>query len=160
EKTPQALRDFLQWAHTTWQTQPRFVVLAGDATTDPRDYEGLGDFDLVPTKSVAMSQVAQETASDDWFVDYDDDGLPDTAIGRLSVRTPDQAAAVVAKIIAYDPVNPAQWTKSVLLVADEHDGNTNFEEATTALSDIVQPVGYATTTIAVGSLGVDAAHDA
>ncbi|HXI28505.1 MAG TPA: C25 family cysteine peptidase, partial [Vicinamibacterales bacterium] len=39
EKTPQALRDFLQWAHTTWQTKPRFVVLAGDATTDPRDYE-------------------------------------------------------------------------------------------------------------------------
>src|SRR5262249_26083363 len=120
EKTPQALRDFLQWAHTTWQTKPRFVVLAGDATTDPRDYEGLGDADFVPTRSVAMAQVAQETASDDWFVDYDDDGLPDTAIGRLSIRTPQQATDLVTKIVGYDPGDQAQWTRSVLLVADEH----------------------------------------
>ena len=26
EKTPQALRDFLQWARTNWTTAPRFVV--------------------------------------------------------------------------------------------------------------------------------------
>ena len=36
QKTPQALRDFLQWARTNWRTPPRFVVLAGDATTDLR----------------------------------------------------------------------------------------------------------------------------
>ena len=159
EKTPQALRDFLQWAHTTWQTKPRFVVLAGDATTDPRDYEGLGDGDFVPTKSVSMTQVAQETASDDWFVDYDDDGLPDTAIGRLSVRTADQAAAVVAKIVGYNPASQEPWTRNLLLVADEHDGTTNFEEATHGLSDSLR-TDYSTTQIAVGSLGVDAAHDA
>jgi peptidase C25-like protein len=158
EKTPQALRDFLQWAHTSWQTVPRFVVLAGDATTDPRDYEGLGDADFVPTKSVSMSEAGQETASDDWFVDYNDDGLPDTAIGRLSVRTPAQAAAVVAKIVGYDPNNQEPWTKNVLLVADEHDGTTNFEGATQSLSDSLR-AEYSATRISVGSLGVDAAHD-
>src|SRR5262249_36690611 len=141
EKTPQAVRDFLQWAHTTWQTAPRFVVLAGDATIDPRDYEGLGNGDFVPTKSVAMREVAQETASDDWFVDYDDDGVPDTAIGRLSVRTHDQATAVVSKIVNYDPNSQEPWTKNVLLVADQNDGTTNFEAATQLLSDLL-PTGY------------------
>ena len=102
EKTPQALRDFLQWAQTHWATTPRFVVLAGDATTDPRDYAGLGAADFVPTKQVAMNQVALETASDDWFVDFKDDGLPTIAIGRLSIRTGAQASDVVGKIVGYD----------------------------------------------------------
>ena len=35
-----------------WATAPKFVVLAGDATIDPRDYEGLGNADFVPTKLV------------------------------------------------------------------------------------------------------------
>ena len=53
EKTPQAIKDFLQWARANWQQAPRFVVLLGDATIDPRDYAGLGDADFVPTKQVA-----------------------------------------------------------------------------------------------------------
>ena len=92
EKTPQALKDFLRWARIRWATAPKFVVLAGDATIDPRDYEGLGNADFVPTKQVPMNQASLETASDDWFVDFSDNGLPDIAIGRLSVRTPQQAA--------------------------------------------------------------------
>ena len=90
EKTPQAIKDFLRWART-WATAPKFVVLAGDATIDPRDYEGLGNADFVPTKQVPMNQASLETASDDWFVDFNNNGLPDIAIGRLSVRTPQQA---------------------------------------------------------------------
>ena len=105
-----------------WATAPKFVVLAGDATIDPRDYEGLGNADFVPTKQVPMTGVALETASDDWFVDFDDNGLPDVAIGRLSVRTARQAEAMVAKIVGYDaPAAPQPWTKNVLLVADQSD---------------------------------------
>ena len=103
------------------------MVLAGDATIDPRDYEGLGDADFVPTKQVPMNQVALETASDDWFVDFADNGLPDIAIGRLSVRTADQAAAMVAKIVGYDQAPGQPWTKDVLLVADQNDATANFE---------------------------------
>ena len=73
-KTPQALRDFLQRARAYWQRPPRFVLLVGDASFDPRNYLGLGDFDVVPTKLV--DTVSLETASDDWFVDFNNDGLP------------------------------------------------------------------------------------
>ena len=88
-RSPQALKDFLSHARTTWAVAPRYVVLAGDATFDPRDYAALGFGDFVPTRLVDMSQIELETASDDWFVDANADGLPELAIGRLPVRTPD-----------------------------------------------------------------------
>ena len=74
---------------------PRFVLLVGDATFDPRNFLGKGDFDFVPTKLIDTAPM--ETVSDDWFVDFDLDGVPEMAIGRLPVRTKDQAAAIVAR---------------------------------------------------------------
>ena len=56
EKTPQALRDFVRHARATWTRGPRFVLLVGDATIDPRDYAGFGDADFVPTKQVPLDQ--------------------------------------------------------------------------------------------------------
>ncbi|MGH9144342.1 MAG: C25 family cysteine peptidase [Vicinamibacterales bacterium] len=159
EKTPQALRDFLQWAATTWTTAPRFVVLAGDATIDPRDYAGLGNADFVPTKQTPMNGVALETATDDWFVDFRDDGLPEVAIGRLSVRDAAQASDVVAKIIGYDQVGSQAWTKDVLLVADQNSDTGNFEQASTNLSTIV-PSDYRVHTDFLGALGDGPAHQA
>jgi len=40
-----------------------------------------------------------ETASDDWFVDSNDDGLPEMAIGRLPVRTLEEAKILVSKTL-------------------------------------------------------------
>jgi hypothetical protein len=159
EKTPQAIRDFLQWARTNWATAPKFVVLAGDATIDPRDYEGLGNADYVPTKQVPMSNVVLETASDDWFVDFGDNGLPDVAIGRLSVRTAAQAEAVVTKIVGYDRTGPQPWQKDVLLVADQNDDHSNFERFSDNLSTLL-PRGYTAHRISRGALGGTAAHQA
>ena len=159
QKTPQAIRDFFAQAARTWKTAPKFVVLAGDATVDPRDYAGLGDADLVPTKQVPMVGVSLETASDDWFVDLDGTGLPKIAIGRLSVRTPEQADAVVAKIVGYRPDNPQDWTKSVLLVADQNDETSNFEGTANTLKTFV-PQGYAVQRLLRGGLSADAARDA
>ena len=85
DKTPFAVRDFLQAIHGSWTPAPRFVLLVGDASFDPRNFLGQGDFDFAPTKLIDTQQM--ETASDDWFVDWNSDGIPDIAIGRLSVRT-------------------------------------------------------------------------
>lgn len=155
EKSPQAIRDFLNTARTNWQTAPKFVVLMGDATTDPRDYAELGNADFVPTKQVPMSTVVLETASDDWFADFDDDGVPEIPIGRLSVRTREQAAAVVAKIANYDESSTEAWTKNVLLVSDENDDTSNFERFADRLNLLV-PSTYETTRINRGPLGASA----
>jgi hypothetical protein len=99
-KTPQGLKNFLLHAKSSWQNPPRFVLLVGDASFDPRNFYGFGSFDFMPTKLV--DTYYQETASDDWLVDFDGDGLPDMAIGRLPVRTPEEAAAVISKITGYE----------------------------------------------------------
>ena len=48
------------------------------------------------------------------------DDLPDLAVGRIAVRTPEEAALVVDKLIAYDrEPEPGPWRSRVLLAADD-----------------------------------------
>ncbi len=129
-KSPWALRDFLRRAYQFWNPQPRFVLLVGDASYDPRNYLGYGEYDLVPTKFV--DTVHLTTASDDWFVDFDDDGLPEMAMGRLPVENAEEAATVVSKIIAFESV--AGMMNEALLVADIND-YIDFEEASADVAE-------------------------
>ena len=125
-KTPWALRDFLTWAGTQWSIAPRFVLLVGDASFDPRDYLGLGNFDFVPTR--LMETTFLETASDDWFADFDLDGVPELAVGRLPVRTAQDADRLVAKIVAYEQGQDGPWKQKVLMAVDENDPTYDFEQ--------------------------------
>jgi hypothetical protein len=122
-KSPQALRDFLLRAKTNWQKSPRFVLLVGDASVDPRNYLGLGDFDFVPTKLIDTAVL--ETASDDWFVDFGGDGLPKMAVGRLPVRTVEEAQFLISKIVGYE--QSALRMADVLLVADMKGGEDDYD---------------------------------
>jgi hypothetical protein len=124
-KTPVALKDFVTRALTAWQKTPRWVVLMGGASSDPRNYLGLGIEDFVPTRLVDTQYL--ETASDDWFVDANNDGLPDLALGRLPARTAAEAGVLVSKLDAYRrQPHSADWLRKVLLVSDENDAH-DFE---------------------------------
>jgi hypothetical protein len=115
-KDPAALRALLARTQA-WVTAPRFVLLIGDATQDPRDYLGFGDKDLVPTKWVAT--VPAKTPSDDWFVDFDDAGFPQLAIGRLPAKTAEEAERMVTKVIGYESGQAGEWTSKALFVNDD-----------------------------------------
>jgi hypothetical protein len=117
QKTPQAIKDFLSYTSASWQRAPRFVLLVGDASLDPKNYLGHGDFDFLPTKIIDTTVL--ETASDDWLADFDGDGLANIAMGRLPVRTLQEANRVIGKIISYDRSAPAE---GILLVNDVSDG--------------------------------------
>jgi len=107
----------------------------GDASFDPRNYLGLGAVDLVPTKLVDTALL--ETASDDWFADLDDVGLPKLAVGRLPVRTAAEANTVVSKIVGYEqPDATGVWTSEVLLVAD-HNDVFDFEAASAKVGALI-----------------------
>ena len=122
-KSPQTIRDFLINTTTNWDKPPRFVLLVGDASFDPRNYFGEGDYDFVPTKIVETFYL--ETASDDWFADVDGNGLPDIAVGRLPVRKSEEAATVVTKILGYER---ASRMDHAVMVADRV-GYYNFDYA-------------------------------
>ncbi|MCK5421853.1 MAG: hypothetical protein KAJ08_06790, partial [Deltaproteobacteria bacterium] len=152
-KTPFAIRDFLYLAHTQWETSPRFVLLVGDASFDPKNYLGYGEFDLLPTKLIDTE--FNETASDDWFTDFDDDGLPDIAIGRLPVVSPGEASAVVTKIIDYE--DAPGYLDEAVLVADEN-GGYDFEAACQGVESLM-PEDMIVTDIFRGQLGSETARD-
>src|SRR3989304_2264235 len=132
--SPQALKDFLLRARVNWQKPPRFVLLAGDASMDPRNYLGLGNFDLVPTKLVDTAYL--ETASEDWFVGFHGNGLPQMEVGRLPVRTVEEAQLMVSKIIGYE--QSAGGMGEVLLVADMTGiGDFDFEGASSEVEALL-----------------------
>jgi hypothetical protein len=124
DKTTFAIRDFLQYAHEHWRIPPRFVLFVGDASFDPRNFLGKGDFDFAPTKLIDTQEM--ETASDDWFVDWNDDGVPEIAMGRLSVRTSDEATTVVNKLLGY--AGTAELPRGGLFVADQNSDGLDFEQ--------------------------------
>jgi|GEM_PF-1993754 len=115
--TPQAVKDFLSYTRN-WPQVPRYVLLVGDGSYDPRNFQGSGFFDFVPAKLIDTT--FKETASDDWFVDFDNDGLPEMAIGRLSVRTAAEANTVISKITNFIPLTSLS-VRGALLVSDRFD---------------------------------------
>lgn len=132
---PQAVRDFLAWTKANWEKAPAYVLLVGDGSYDPRDYFGRGRYDLVPSKLVDAG--AMETASDDWFADFDGDGVADMAVGRLPVRTQAEAATVVGKILGRT-FDSSQT--SALMVADRNGSDGySFEAATDGVQSLLPP---------------------
>ncbi len=132
---PKAIKNFLARTATSWSTKPRYAILLGDATHDPRNYEGLGNFDLVPTKLVDATY--DETASDEWLSDFNDDGIGEVALGRLPARTMADANLMIAKIVNFLPANVPQ---SALLVADDPTGYYfDFEQANSEVQALLPP---------------------
>ena len=143
---PTAIRDFLRYAHGHWaRPAPRYVLLVGDASYDYRDNLQAPHKNLLPTYLVQTHFVG-ETASDNWFVDFDGDSLPEMAIGRLPVKSAAEARIVVDKIIGYerDPT-PGEWRRRVLFVAD--DDQPDFEATSDDLIESSLPPDYQATRI-------------
>jgi len=136
-KDPAAIRSFLEHAVSTWAKAPRFVVLFGDATFDPRNYLGSGDFDFVPTRLLATNLLT--TSSDDWFVDFQNRAMPEIAIGRLPVRSVEEANRVVDKLAAYQE-SFGDWRHRAVFVSDQEDIEAfSFEEASASLQGQLPP---------------------
>ncbi len=119
----EAIRDFLQFAYAQWAAPaPRYVLLVGDGTYDFKDVAGLGNKTLIPPYLALVDALLGETASDNYFVNFDSDPLPEMSIGRFPVKTAVQATAVVNKVLAYEATPAsADWMRKAALVADKFD---------------------------------------
>ena len=150
DKSPQAIKDFLSFAKTNWRTAPRFALFVGDASLDPKNYLGRGDYDFVPTRLI--DTLLMETASDEWLADFDGDGLAEMALGRLPVRTAAEASRIIDKIVSYEI---APRTHGVLLVSDVNDG-VDFQSQLDGVRTVV-PADVSVAQIDRGILGTAAA---
>lgn len=100
----------------------RSILLIGDA--DPlTQVLLLPNPYTVPTHHAAANVNIQygsepEIATDNWYADLDDDGLPDVPIGRLTADSPAELAGIVRKILDYEQDrNFGRWRQRVNLVA-------------------------------------------
>jgi hypothetical protein len=115
--TPAAIKDFLISAAANWSRKPQYLLLVGDSTWDPRNYFGQGYKDFVPTRLIDTSYM--ETGSDDWLADFDNDGLPDMAVGRLPARSAADVNLMVNKILLYEQEREVNAPlRDVLMIAD------------------------------------------
>ena len=102
EASPDSLNQFITYAYDQWQEpKPRYLLLVGDATSDYRNYLDLMPQNVVPAPMVAVS-FSGETVSDSILADTDGDGIPNMAVGRWPVNTPQEAAALVERTLAYE----------------------------------------------------------
>lgn len=150
-----AIRNFMKMFYDRAESPadlPRYLLLFGNGTIDNKDQLGFGG-NLIPTyQSPASLSPSTSFMTDDYFGLLADSegqnaaGLLDMGIGRLPVRTPGEAEAVVDKIIRYDTRHEveeaggntelsvqipshADWRNMVVFVADDGDFNTHFNHA-------------------------------
>ena len=102
QPSAEAIREFLRFAYHSWsRPSPRYVLLLGDSTYDPRNFTGTALASPLPALWVRTSYLV--TASDPALAAVNgEDALPDLAIGRLPARTPQEAERMVAKLLAWE----------------------------------------------------------
>jgi hypothetical protein len=140
-QTPQAIRDFLEYAYGEWQQpRPRFVLLVGDASYDVNDFTGSPNQNLLSTRLI-YTQFAGYVASDSWFTMFDEAGLPAMSIGRFPAQNSRQLRVMVDKTITYETGVPSPWLSRALLVADDEP---RFDAASDWLAAELDDRGYFT----------------
>lgn len=166
---PAALRSFLKQAYETGpRPAPRFVLLVGDASwdskhedlklehyafkTEPLQNTGVGRAEgtpyagltannrgLIPTWNY-LSHLGH-AASDNGFVSFDGDSIPEIAIGRFPAVDAQEVGAMVRKTIAHENTPDDAWRKNTLWITNEQPG---FQDFSDRLASTFVEQGYVT----------------
>jgi len=155
---PEAIKALVQHALRDWTPPaPRFLLLAGDASYDPRGYLDGAEVDLVPTRSV-FTAFSGWTSSDVWYAlpDESAEARPALAVGRFPAQTAEQLAVMVAKTLAYErDESTAAWRETALIIADNNE--SGFAQETGEFVGRLQ--GYTAEQVVIAEDGA-AARDA
>jgi hypothetical protein len=122
----EAIKAFVSYAYQSWRRpSPRYVLLLGDSTYDPRHFLATSWASPLPALWVKTSYLW--TVSDPALGAVNgEDELPDLAIGRLPATTREQAEALVSKLLAWEESGQGLDGNAVL-VADAPDAGGDFE---------------------------------
>ena len=143
-----AIRDFMRmlFKKNAFSNGPGYLLMFGDASFDYK-HRMHENSNFVPTYESAESLRATTSyVTDDFFGLLDDDegancdGVLDIGIGRLPVKSIEEATIAVNKIENYlkkDINTHNNWSKSVCFVADDGDNNLHFKQADLQLVPIV-----------------------
>jgi hypothetical protein len=151
-----AIKQFLMMFYnraTTEQEMPKYLLIMGDASYKNRGRSTTGNTNFVVSYESANGiSYINSYVTDDYFGLLDEiegEGLTeqiDVAVGRIPVKSKDEAKAVVDKIYAYiqpqpiDVANPSycgtagsvsngDWRNVICFVADDEDNNLHFSQS-------------------------------
>ena len=126
QPSAEAIRSFLAYAFQSWtRPSPRYVLLLGDASYDPRNFTGTALPSPLPALWTKTSYLW--TVSDPLLAAVNgEDALPDLAIGRLPAATVEEAQTLVAKLLAWEDSGQG-LSGAAALVADNPDLGGDFE---------------------------------
>jgi hypothetical protein len=131
--SPEAIKDFLSYAYKKWTKSPRYVVLVGEGTYDYKDNKGFGD-NLMP---IMVADTPSGLApSDTLYADVKGNSVPEMAIGRLPVLTPEELQYILNKIIAYEG---STHNNRVIMLADNDDGGGDFHADSDYIAALTPP---------------------
>jgi len=151
---PEAIRNFLSYAYANW-TPPAasYVLLAGDGHYDFMDVPGSGEPNFITPYLADVDPWMGEVPSDNRYVCIvGSDNFPDMHIGRLPVRTVDQADEMVARILNYEQsASGGDWNLKVLLIADDSpDPAGDFTNFADSIAENYLPAPYVSEKIYYG----------
>jgi hypothetical protein len=144
---PTAIRDAVRYFYQKQPNQLQYVLLMGDATFDYkniyRQVSASQQANMVPVYESRQSLHPVESySSDDYYGFMDategewaesgmDDHRMEVGVGRLPVKSVDEARTVVDKLIRYatDPSLAGDWQTQVTLIADDGDYNIHQRDA-------------------------------
>ena len=151
-----AIKQFMKMFYdraVTEQELPKYLLLMGDASYRNRGRSTVGNTNFVVCyESGNGISYINSYVSDDYFALLDEnegEGLTeqmDIAVGRIPVKTKDEAKAVVDKIYTYllpqsiEIANPSfcgtagsvssgDWRNTICFVADDEDNNLHFSQS-------------------------------
>ncbi len=122
--SPDAIREFLKFASSYWNTAPRYVLLAGDANIDFFDNFSTGKKNIVPPCLAPSAELGLIPSDNPYACLDDDDRIPDLYIGRIPGNDPEGIRQICNKIVFYESDQQAE-AQNVLFVTD--DDSTSYE---------------------------------
>ncbi|MGB9498674.1 MAG: C25 family cysteine peptidase [Dissulfuribacterales bacterium] len=134
---PEAIRMFLQYAYNNWEPPaPQYVLLAGDANLDYRDYYKTGKQNIVPVYLDKTYELGLTPSDNHYGCVAGNDPVPELYIGRIPGDSMDTVSGIVNKLILYESTRH-DASQSVLFVADDEE--TTFESLNDNLARYLPP---------------------
>ncbi len=146
-----AIRDFIKyWYDRSGGQYPSYVLFMGDASWDMRGRSDINQLFIPSYQSYNSLHPVFTYSSDDYFGFMEDDEgewveqfggdhTLEVGIGRLPVKTAEEATAVINKIIAYENQKKEQglWKTRLSFIADDGDNHLHLRDAEDLTSRVI-----------------------
>ena len=137
-----SIRNFIKYVYNTSSENLKYVLLFGDCSYDFKDripnntnfipiYQSYNSINNIYSFSSDDYYGFLDDDEGEWIESIDGDHYLDVGVGRIPIKTRDEASAYVEKLVKYsDKKNlKGDWKNDIYLVADDGDNNVHQNDA-------------------------------